>query len=292
MSTALVTGTMDRTGPVANALRTEGFETVALDHWSPDAAPLGPGSLNCYVQLPGEVAAAGAHGPALVARIDAVAAVSPFLADHASVLLVADDLGWDQRRRDALALLTEAALADAAPRTVRIAVLGEWSSAGAIVEQVRSTAPCLADLGPNLDYADWRTEVFTVTATAGRTYFGWTDGDGRRRVAVLRGAVMSPLRPPGHDGLVPPDFSWGCVDGSAHLLARALVADAVGTTSHCTGCSGHGGECPACRGHGLTDWADGLAGAFLDEIVDGFPPVGFEFRMADMAAWLDRRLPR
>jgi hypothetical protein len=265
MSTALVTGAHDRTGPVASALQTEGFETLALDDWTPDAAPLGPGSVHCYVQLPGAVAVAGAHGPALVARVDTVTALSPFLADHASVLLVADDLGWDQRRRDALALLTEAALADRGPGGVRVAVLGEYSSPGVIVERARASLPSLADLAPDLGFADWRDEVLTVTGTPGRTYFGWRDGDGRPCAAVLRGTVMSPLRP----GACAPDgsrdFSWGMADTGAHLLARAVMADAVG------------GE-----------WADELAGAFTHEVVANLPAAGFELPVADVAAWLNR----
>ncbi|MGH9042632.1 MAG: hypothetical protein ACRDZ3_20650 [Acidimicrobiia bacterium] len=295
MSTALVTGAHDRTAPVASALRTEGFETLALDHWSADAAPLGPGSLNCYIQMPGAVAAAGANGPALVARVDAVAALSPFLADHASVLLVADDLGWDQRRRDALALLAEATLADRGPEAVKVAVLGEISSTVAILERVRASHPTLADLGADLSYADWRTEVFNMTGAAGRIYFGWQDGDGHRRVAVLRGAVMSPLRATGPERAengTPPTFDWGTSEAGAHLLARALVADAVGSASLCPGCSGHGTGCARCTGHGLTNWADTLADVFLDEVVVAFPQAGFELPVADVATWLDRRLPR
>lgn len=292
MNTALVTGATDRTGPVAYALQTEGYETLAFDSWSPDAARLGPGTVNCYIQLPGAVAAAGANGPALVARVDAVTAVSPFLADHASVLLVADDLGWDQRRRDALALLTEAALADQGPEAVRVAVLGEISSPGAIVERVRANLPSLADVAPDLGFADWRNEVFNMTGTAGRTYFGWTDGDGRRRVAVLRGAVMSPLKVAGSENGATPGFAWGRTDGGAPLLARAMVADAVGTASRCPQCSGQGGDCRSCGGHGLTEWAGQLVGPFVDEIIDGLPAEGFELRMADVASWLNRRLPR
>jgi uncharacterized protein DUF6166 len=268
MSTALVTGTTERAGPVARALRTEGFETLALDHWSADAAVLGPASLNCYVQLPGVIPVAGAQAPALMARVDDVAAISPFLADHAAVLLVADDLGWDQRRRDALALLTEAALAEDGPGAVRVAVMGERSTPGDIVQRIRATVPSLADLGPDLGYADWRSEVLNVTGTAGRTYFGWMDRDGRRRAAVLRGTVMSPLRPVASDADPSPVFSWGSSNHGAHLLARALMADAVGA-----------------------DWADELAGAFADEVVAEFPLEGFELRVADVAAWLNRRAP-
>lgn len=265
MSTALVTGAHDRTGPVASALRTEGFETLALDQWSPDAAGLHPGSLHCYVQLPGAVAAAGAHGSALVARVDAVNDVSPFLAESAAVLLVADDLGWDQRRRDALALLTEAALADRGPGGVKVAVLGEYSSPGTIVERARAGLPSLADLDPGLGFAEWRDEVLTMTGTPGRTYFGWRDVDGRPCAAVLRGTVMSPLRA----GASGPDgsrqLSWGTDDTGAHLLARAVMADAVGA-----------------------EYADDLAGPFTHEVVANLPAEGFELRAADVAAWLNR----
>ncbi|HEY3240483.1 MAG TPA: hypothetical protein VGL92_13010 [Acidimicrobiia bacterium] len=292
MSTALVTGATERTGPVASALRTEGFETLALDRWALDAVPLDRGSVNCYVQLPGVLPAGGAHPPALVARIDDVTAVSPFLAHHAAVLLVADDLGWDQRRRDALALLTEAALADHGPGAVRVAVLGERSSPGDIVERVRATVPSLADLAPGLGFADWRSEVLSMAGTAGRTYFGWMDGDGRPRAAVLRGTVMSPLRPAASATDPSPLFSWGSSGNGAHLLAQALMADAVGADSRCAGCAGTGGNCPACGGDGLTEWASELAGAFVDEVVANFPSEGFELRAADMASWLNRYAPR
>jgi hypothetical protein len=292
MSTALVTGAIDRTGPVASALRTEGFETLTLDGGSVEAVPLGRGSVNCYVQLPGLLPAGGANPPALVSRIDDVAAVSPFLADHAAVLLVADDLGWDQRRRDALALLTEAALADHGPGAVRVSVLGERSTPGDIVERVRATVPSLADLAPDLGFADWRDEVLTMTGAAGRTYFGWTDGDGRRCAAILRGTVMSPLRPAASNGGPPPVFSWGNSDSGAHLLAQALMADAVGADSRCDRCSGRGGACPACGGHGMAEWANELADAFTHEVVAAFPGEGFELRVADVASWLSRHTRR
>jgi hypothetical protein len=291
MTTALVSGANDRTGPVASALRTEGYETLTLDHCGLDAVPLGRGSVNCYVQLPGVLPAGGAQPPALVARVDDVAAVSPFLAAHAAVLLVADDLGWDQRRRDALALLTEATLAEHGSGAVRVTVLGEHSTPGDIVDQARATVPSLADISPDLGYADWRDEVLTMAGTAGRTYFGWADSDGRPRAAVLRGTVMSPLRPAASG--VGPSFaySWGSSDPGAHLLAQALMADAVGVESRCALCSGTGAGCPACGGHGLTEWANDLAGAFV-EVVAGFPAEGFELRAADVAVWLNHHTPR
>jgi hypothetical protein len=292
MSTALVTGATERTGPVASALRTEGYETLAFDHGAFDAVPLGHGSVNCYVQLPGMLPAGGASPPALMARINDVTAVSPFLAHRAAVLLVADDLGWDQRRRDALALLTEAALVEHGPGAVRVAVLDERSAPGDIVRRVRATVPSLADLSPDLGYADWRDEVLTMAGTAGRTYFGWTDWDGRPCAAVLRGTVMSPLRPARSAAGPLPVFSWGSSDPGAHLLARALIADALGADRRCARCSGTGEDCSACGGRGLTEWADELAGAFVDEVVAGFPPEGFELRVADVAVWLSSRVPR
>jgi hypothetical protein len=69
------------------------------------------------------------------------------------------------------------------------------------------------------------------------------------------------------------------------------MADAVGAESRCALCSGAGAGCPACGGHGLTEWANNLAGAFV-EVVAGFPAEGFELRAADVAVWLNRHTPR
>lgn len=313
MSTALVTGTTDRVGAVATALQTEGFETLALDRWNPGAAaPVQRGSVNCYVQLPaGSSSATGPGGNrgsigthALVARVDAVAAVSPLLAHHAAVLLVADDPGWDRRRRDALHLLAEATVADYARGAVRVAVLDEHSSPVDIAATARrestparresapASAPSLADLAPDLGYADWRSEVFSLTGGTERTYFGWVGGDGGLRVAILRGTVVSPLRPVGAATESGSLFSWGHSDPSAHMLARALLADTLGADTRCLRCRGTGSDCPACRGSGLMGWVGDLAGVFVEEVVRSFPLQGFELRVGDVAAWIDRhRVP-
>ncbi|MGH8975741.1 MAG: hypothetical protein ACRD0C_21355, partial [Acidimicrobiia bacterium] len=49
MPTALVTGAPEWVPHVAVALKSEGFDIVAAG----EEAPLVPGSLDCYVQLPG-----------------------------------------------------------------------------------------------------------------------------------------------------------------------------------------------------------------------------------------------
>jgi len=148
----------------------------------------------------------------------------------------------------------------------------------------------VADLAPGLGYTDWRDEVLNMTGTAGRTYYGWRDGSGRRRAAVLRGTVMSPLRPAASGDDPAPVFSWGSSDPGAHLLAQALMADAVGAESRCVLCSGTRRDCPTCAGHGLQDWARELAGNFAHEVVSGFHPEGFELRVADVASWMDGRV--
>ena len=159
--------------------------------------------------------------------------------------------------------------------------------------QDRTGPVALADLAPDLGYADWRDEVLNMAGAAGRTYFGWTDGGGRRCAAVLRGTVMTPLRPAPSSADLPSVFSWGDRDDpGAHRLARALMADAVGAESRCGSCAGAGGDCPTCAGHGLTGWADDLAVIFTNEVVADLPPDGFELRVADVASWLSRHTHR
>lgn len=279
MGTALVTGIADRARDVAGALRTEGFETLVLDVPQPEV-PAGPGSVTCYVQLP-VVLANGAGTDAVMARVDAVAAVSPLLSPEAAVLLVADDPGWDGRRRHALGLLAEAALAGQAGDGVRVSVLGEEASPTDIATTARRqrTGPgaSLADMAPGLGFADWRNEVLSLAGSTERTYFGWVAADGRRCVSVLRGTVMSPLVPGA--GGVPPDtvgpapglaVSWGSAEAPCQLLAHAILADAVGAP----------------------DLVGNLAGTFAKDVLAACPPDGFELRGGDVAAWIVRHAPR
>ena len=129
MRSVLVSGPADEATAVATALRRQGYDTFGFDlptglgTAATGAPPTGP--VDCYVQLP-----PGADGPwagsptrALLRRVEAVALVTPLLALNATVLMVADD--FDQRRREALRLMAEAALRDAGREEVDVVVLDD-----------------------------------------------------------------------------------------------------------------------------------------------------------------------
>ena len=120
----------------------------------------------------------------------------------------------------------------------------------------RRAAPplSLADLEPDLDYADWRNEVFNLTSSPDPTYFSCPDRDGTPRLAVLRGTVLSTL-----------------TDGSTeHAVARAMLADAL----HAAGTID------------LQEWADKLADDFVDDVIGPDSATGFEIRLRTVAAWV------
>src|SRR5205807_4809896 len=107
LSTALVTGAIERIHAVAMALKREGFDALAWEGPTPGAADgLPRRSVACYVQLAGGLvpwrSALGAEGTILIHRVDTVASLSPLLALDATVVLVADERGWDPARRPRL----------------------------------------------------------------------------------------------------------------------------------------------------------------------------------------------
>lgn len=306
MGTALITGSTGRVPAVASALKTVGFEALTLDALDAGASSILPErSINCYVQLPASSDPTGSQGSpvahSLVARVDAVAAVTPLLARDAAVLLVAEDTGWDWRQRGALRLLVEAAVAGHAagpPKVVVLdeesspadiaAVAGHWSIPPLSAAKTSAGAPSLADLDPDLSYADWRNEVLSLAGATERNYFGWVGDDGRPRVAVLSGAVVSPLRVAGRDAGSVSHLEWG-PSPSAHLLARALLGDTLGAEARCLACAGVWSGCSTCKGSGLATSVLDLADLFADEIVRHLPPQGFELRVADVANWVHHR---
>jgi hypothetical protein len=174
MRSVLVSGPADEATALACALRREGFATFGLD--LPPRLGTGAGGdppvrpVDCYVQLPPSNLRADQGSPtrSLLMRVEAVSVVSPLLAHDATVLMVADDC--DRRRRDALRLMAEAALSDVGECRRSVVVLDEPLSpsamaAAALRREANSRFPLsLAGFAPELPYADWRNEIFSLTA--------------------------------------------------------------------------------------------------------------------------------
>jgi hypothetical protein len=310
-TTALVAGPSGRVCDVAAALRAEGFATITVDDRVPVTEAcnrVSPRSVDCFVQLPaeaepeGETSLGGARPPrahGLLSIVDAVAAVAPLLADHATVVILAEGSDPAHRRDrlldDAVGMLAEAVVADHGSDGVRVSVLGADQSPGDIAAAARGGArprsgPSLADFEPDLAYADWRTQVLSLSGHAEATYFGWSGTDGRRPVAIIRGAVVSPLRPVAPK---PPSgsLSWGDSGPGAFLLARALLADVLGSAAECRKCGGGGGQgdCPECGGTGLSEQVEQQVTPFVHEIVAPLQGEAFELPAAVVRAWIDRR---
>jgi hypothetical protein len=228
-----------------------------------------------------------------------VAAVAPLLADHATVVILAEGSDPAHRRDrlldDAVGVLAEAVVADHGSDGVRVSVLGADRSPDDIAAAARGGArsrsgPSLADFEPDLAYADWRTQVLSLSSVNEATYFGWNGADGRRPVASIRGAVVSPLRPVGpKPGSV--SLSWGDSSPGAFVLARALLADVLGSAADCAGCGGGAaeGDCPQCDGTGLSEPVERQVTSFVHEVIAPLREEAFELPAAVVQAWIHRR---
>jgi hypothetical protein len=312
-TTALVAGPSGRVCDVAAALRADGFATITVDDREPVSQAcnrVSPRSVDCFVQLPaiagpgGATSASAVRAPRahdLLSIVDAVAAVAPLLADHATVVILAEGPDPSHRRDrlldDAVGVLAEAVVADQGGDDVRVSVLGAHQSPADIVAAARRLArsgygPSLADFGPDLSYADWRSQVLSLSSVNDAMYFGWKGADGRRPVAIIRGAVLSPLRPAGPVSGASP-LSWGDSGPGAFLLARALLADVLGTGANCRRCHGAGeGDCPECKDTGLSDQAERHVEPFVREVIAPLGHEGFELPAATLQAWIDQRAGR
>jgi hypothetical protein len=196
MRSVLVSGPADEATALASALRRQGYSTFGLDlppqlgTGAAGARPVDP--VDCYVQLPPTPNGHGSPTRSLLARVEAVSVVSPLLAHDATVLMVADD--YDRRRRDALRLMAEAALNDVGECRRSVVVLDEPLSASAMAaaamrRELNSKFPLsLAGFAPELPYADWRNEIFSLT--------GRDDGILREWLAVEQAfeEIVSALR--------------------------------------------------------------------------------------------------
>lgn len=116
------------------------------------------------------------------------------------------------------------------------------------------SATSLADLEPDLDYADWRNVLLNLTSNTDATYFSWPEPLDAHRVSVLRGSVLSTL----------------AVGESVHGLARAVLTDAL----HAAGTVG------------LEAWAEKLADDFADEVIGSQVAMGCEVPLRRVAAWV------
>jgi hypothetical protein len=164
---ALVTGAPDRVPHVAIALKSEGFDIVSAG----EGALLAPGSVDCYVQLPGDVPpsdqpalsrARSLVADDLLARVDVAARLAPSLAPHAVVLLVGDEFF-----RPLLEMLAEAIVSEASG--VQAKVVGGFRPPAEIAAMAhpnghRRSWRSYLDEDPELGFADWREEVLCLTS--------------------------------------------------------------------------------------------------------------------------------
>jgi hypothetical protein len=273
MATALITGSKHRTSRLGGTLRAHEGEVVVAD--SRDgiaalAARLPQRSVGAYVQLLMDADAGVSWAPPVTERIETVALVAPLLALEAAIVLVADDPAdpaHDPRVADGLCLLAEAALSGAAHGAVKVSVVPEASPEAitrALGHDVHpSLAAPLADLGADRDYADWRTDILSLTSTSDVTYFGWLNQDGRPKIGLLRGSVLSPFP-------VAPDAArlWGEAHAGAEALGRALLADTLG-------------DQPV---------EDGIVELFVKDVIGSLPPTGFELSAGEVQRWLRQHL--
>ena len=170
LPTALVTGAPEWVPHVAIALKSEGFDIVS----AAEEAPLAPGSLDCYVQLPGGVPtsegsalsrARSVVADDLLARVDVVTRLAPSMAPHAVVLLVGEEpLRW------LLEMLAEAIVSEASG--VEAKVVGGSRPPSEIAALARTNGHrrswrSYLDEEPELGFADWRDEVICLTSSAG-----------------------------------------------------------------------------------------------------------------------------
>ena len=189
--TALVTGSEDRVSDVGGALEREGFLVTAVDQDEDlDAAceKLGPGGVDCYVQLPvnlsprGDTVIERVHdflSAGLLTRFQMAQKVLPTLAPGASVVLVSGNLLTgatspspdDQRARIALLrVLAHCLLADANDYQLRTTVVDHTRSAADIAaiandkgqRPLRMIAEFVGQ-HPDMSYDDWKLALLEIS---------------------------------------------------------------------------------------------------------------------------------
>ncbi|HEV7687715.1 MAG TPA: DUF6166 domain-containing protein [Acidimicrobiia bacterium] len=274
MTSALLTGSKERTSPLAATLRAHSGDVVVAesrDGIAGLAARLPARSVGSYVQLLLAPDGAASWAALVTERIETLALLAPLLAPEAVVVMVAEDAAdpaRDRRVVDALCLLAEAALTAGGGNDVRVSVVDEASPA-TITRLLPGAAPRggqgpLADFGADRAYADWRTDVLNLTSTSDVTYLGWLNQEGQRRVGLLRKSVVSPLPFPPDSGV-----AWGDTGPGARALGRALIGETLG------------GQ----------DFDEALVELFVKDVIDRLPATDFELSSRELTAWLYRNRP-
>lgn len=184
-SKVVVTGAAQRVAAVSAALKNAGAEVTAVDDLRGLEAVLEgikPGSLDCYVQLPVQVAARGKTviervrnflEDGLISRFTASSTILPSMSDGGRVVLVGGNTPVeatapdDQSARLALLdVLAHAIQADKSATRIRVRVLPHDESAEHVAAVALGGEPtreqALASLRarePEMSFADWRIEV-------------------------------------------------------------------------------------------------------------------------------------
>lgn len=192
-STALVIGSPQRVSSVSTALKAAGFDVTAVsdhDRLADTCAALGPGSLDCYVQLPGEISPSGETVVerfrdflrlGLLHRFDAAGQVLPLLREGGMVVLVAGNhppgtsTPDDQAARvSLLRVLAHAVLAERADAGVRATVVEHGRTPAEVAELARHGGADrlriiaeYVETAPEMSYADWRLQVLEMASMEG-----------------------------------------------------------------------------------------------------------------------------
>jgi hypothetical protein len=274
MTSALLTGSKERTSPIAATLRAHSDDVVVADSRegiAALAAGLPARSVGSYVQLLLAPDGVRSWSAPVTERIETLALLAPLLTREAVVVLVAEDPAdpaRDGRVVDALCLLAQAALTAGGDTDVTVNVVHEASPA-TITGLLPGAAPGggpgpLADFAADRDFADWRTDVLNLTSARDVTYLGWLNQEGQPRVGFLRGSVVSPLP-------VPPDsaVAWGDTGPGARVLGRALIGETLGEA----------------------DIDDAIVELFVKDVIDPLPATSFELSSRELSAWIHRHHP-
>ncbi len=186
-ATAVVTGSPARVDDVAAAIEGRGISVLRIDRETDlieAGAAVAAGSLDYYIQLPGDVpspqsttasALAALLGGGLMKRFCEVDTLLPKLAPNCAVVLVTGETVAELSAVDyphaptcMLEMLAEAITTDLSPSVVRTTVVSHEHSAERIADIALANGPArasftagLAAQAPEMHYDDWKLACLT-----------------------------------------------------------------------------------------------------------------------------------